>query len=275
MFLAGEPALLSFEEGALTPSLGISSVHSSFFDSPRDGSPDLEGGPLHERSKYASNGAQSVQSLQSAAFCNTGQGDGTSLQLVPDDKEDGPSFRRAVDLANQGLGCATKLVRDRCWHHTSFKGVDEVLSVRAPAAPWLYQTSTKPPHTGHFMEADFVPLDVSASDHVLRDVAARETPANLEATSQSSLAPLKKQFSLDKSMKSLGEESTRSTVGKGVAELQAELETPWFSSDPALLHGKLSVPRKSALRPGGRPSALRSAAQSLIMTPRCHIARAN
>jgi hypothetical protein len=196
------------------------------------------------------------------------QGDEPSPHHIdlPADVEEGPPFRRAVELANQGLGCATKLVRDRHWHHTNFKGVDDVLSARAPAAPWLYQTSTKPPTSGHFMEADFVPLDVSTSNRDRQHATTRDAHAAPAQTSQSSFAPFKNNFSADKS---IGEESTRSTVGQGVAELQAQLEGPWYTADPAALRGKLGMPqRRAALRPGGRPSTLRSTAQSLIMTPR-------
>merc|ERR1711988_1115422 len=108
------------------------------------------------------------------------------------------------------------------------------------------------------MEADFVPVDVSASDPGQQNTTTRDATAPVVATSRN-------KFSADKS---IGEESTRSTVGQGVAELQAQLEAPWFSADPAALHGKLNMPRQTNLRPGGRPSALRSAARSLIMTPR-------
>lgn len=274
-FASQEPRSLEFAQGDATPSLGLSSIHSSFFNSPqRDGSPVAEPGPVEELqhqlcpSAFNSSNLPRRQSTQSAAVLSnvTGQGDETSPLIgLPDDFEEGPPFRRAVELANQGLGCATKLVRDRHWHHTNFKGVDEVLSARAPAAPWLYQTSMKPPTSGHFMEADFVPVDVSASDPGQQNVTTRDANAPLMQTSQSSLAPFKNKFSADKS---IGEESTRSTVGQGVAELQAQLDAPWFNSDPAALHGKLSMSRQTMVRPGGRPSALRSVARSLIMTPR-------
>jgi len=197
---------LEFAEGAATPSLGISSVHSSFFDSPSPdgkGSPVAEGDSVEEMQERlclkAFNSAGSAVSLHSKSVLSShGQGsDNSPKHMVPGSldtaESDSASFRRAVELSTQGLGCATKLVTHKQWHRKNFKGVDEVLSARAPAAPWLYQTSVKPPGSGHFMEADYVPLEVSASDHSRRGASARveeyqaRTPSRLQALPKTNL----------------------------------------------------------------------------------------